>query len=262
MLPPRRSLRALALLLLIAAVCGCRTCPDNGITQVATIDALLAGVYGGHLPLSDLRRYGDLGIGTFDRLDGEMVLLDGCFYQVRGDGRIAVPALSERTPFACVTRFEPDRREDLGIAMDLQALQARIDAAVPQPNRFCALKLRGTFQRMRVRSVPAQQPPYRPLAEVTKSQPEFAFEDVRGVLVGFRSPAFVKGVNVPGYHWHFLSDDRTGGGHVLACTLSRGTLEADTRHEWLRVLLPTASADFDNANLLKDRSQELRAAER
>ena len=249
-----------ALLAAALLVTACATSP-HGITQVATIDALLAGVYEGHMSLAQLRGYGDFGIGTFDHLDGELILLDGRFYKARADGHIYRPALSERTPFASVTKFVPDLRHAVE-SLDLKGLEARIDSLVPQTNRFCAFMLRGTFHEVRVRSVPAQMKPYRPLVEVTATQPVFTLKDVRGTLIGFRSPPFVKGVNVPGYHMHFLTEDRTAGGHVLSFDLPRGDLAMDTVNEWLHVYLPSESAAFGATDLSRDRSADLEAAEK
>jgi len=241
---------------------GCKTPSANGITQVATIDALLAGVYDGHVSLATLRRHGDFGIGTYAGLDGEMILLDGKFYKLRADGKVYRPALSEQTPFACVTHFVPDRRESITNPTDLKALDARIAALVPQQNRFCTFRLRGDFRRVRTRSVPLQHKPYPPLAQVTATQTVFTLSNVRGALIGFRSPAFVKGVNVPGYHTHFLADDLSGGGHVLEFEMTRGILEADTVHEWLSIYLPTGSASFGEADLTPDRTADLKAVEK
>ena len=255
-----RGFRFLSLTILLAlSMSGCAT--TNGITQVATIDALLAGVYDGHMTLETLRGYGDFGIGTFEGLDGEMILLDGMFYKVRADGKVYRPALSEATPFACVTTFVPDTRETVKEPTDMKALEARINAVVPQPNRFCAFIARGDFSHVRARSVPSQKKPYPPLAEVTKTQPVFTLSNVRGAVIGFRSPDFVKGVNVPGYHMHFLTDDLSGGGHLLDFEMTGGTLEADTVHEWLNIYLP-GSESFGAVDLTKDRTTDLKAAEK
>jgi acetolactate decarboxylase len=233
----------------------------NGITQVATIDALLSGVYDGHMSLGTLRRHGDFGIGTFEAMDGEMILLDGKFYKIRVDGKVYRPALSERTPFASVTAFVPDSREKISGPTGMKALEAKVNALVPQANRFCALRVHGVFKSVRTRSVPLQTKPYPPLLEVTKNQPVFTFSNVRGTLLGFRSPAFVKGVNIPGYHLHFLADDLSGGGHVLDYEVAEGTIEADTVNEWLRVYLP-ASESFGAADLAKDRVSDLQSVEK
>ena len=258
----RRFLSVSVFLALAFSLGACAATSSNGITQVATIDALLAGVYDGHMSLEELRRYGDLGIGTFEALDGEMILLEGAFYKVRSDGRVYRPALSESTPFACVTTFVPDARKSVKGPLDMKALEAGIDTFVPEPNRFCAFIARGVFSHVRVRSVPAQKKPYPPLAEVTKDQPVFNLANVNGVIVGFRSPAFVKGVNVPGYHMHFLTDDLAAGGHVLEFEMTGGTLEADTVHEWLNVYLMSESWAFGAADLTRDRSADLQAVEK
>ena len=241
---------------------GCQTPSRHGIMQVATIDALLAGVYDGHLPLKALRQYGDFGIGTFAGLDGELILLDGKFYKVRADGNVYRPTLSERTPFACVTRFIPTGREKISDTSDQKALEEKINALAPEPNRFCAFRLRGEFTEVHTRSVPVQHKPYPPLAEVTKNQPTFTLFKVRGTLIGFRAPAFVKGINVPGYHMHFLADDLSGGGHVLEFELEHGVLEVDTTAEWLNIYLPPQSKAFNEAALARDRTAELNAVEK
>ena len=258
---PMKRVAFLSVALAAVLLSGCLTARHNGITQVATIDALLSGVYDGHLSLMELRRHGDFGIGTFESLDGEMVLLDGMFYQVRANGRVYRPALLERTPFACVTPFVPDYRASITTPTDMQALEGLIDAAVPEQNRFCAFRVHGYFKHVRTRSVPAQTKPYPPLAEVTRNQPVFEIAAVRGTVIGFRSPPFVKGVNVPGYHMHFLADDLSSGGHVLAFELTRGTLALDTVHDWLHVYLPEGSDAFATTDLSQDRSRELQAVE-
>lgn len=252
----------LLLFLLIALAAGCAAPRSDTVTQVATIDALLAGVYDGHLTLAELREHGDFGIGTFDRLDGEMILLDGVFYQVKADGRVYLPPLSVTTPFAAVTWFTADRRETIEQPLDMAGLEERIREITPGENLFCAFRLRGKFSRLRTRSVPAQEKPYPPLAEVTANQPVFDLENVTGTLIGFLSPGFVRGINVPGFHMHFVTDDLSGGGHVLAFELTEGILEADTVHDALLIRLPTASEAFAGADLSPDRSEELERVEK
>ena len=250
---------ALACTLLLS---GCKTASQDGITQVATIDALLAGVYDGHMSLRELRGYGDFGIGTFEGLDGEMILLDGTFHKVRADGKVYQPSLSERTPFACVTRFVPDCRREIASPINMSGMEALVNTLVPEENRFCAFMMHGDFSRVITRSVQAQKKPYPPLLEVTRNQRVFATTNICGTIVGFRSPAFVKGVNVPGFHIHFLADDLSGGGHVLDFEITRGILEADTVHQWLHVYLPSGSTSFSSADLKTDRSMDLQSVEK
>jgi len=156
-----------------------------------------------------------LGIGTFEGLDGEMVGFDGNFFQIRADG-IAYPVSdSIKTPFAAVTFFEVNYRDTVPAASDYDQTQKSLDNTLPTENIFYAIKIEGTFGHMKTRSVPGQQKPYPPLVEVTKNQPVFEFANIDGTLVGFRCPTYVDGINVPGYHLHFLTKGNNTGGHVL-----------------------------------------------
>ena len=229
------------------------------LAQVGVIDALLAGGYEGSLSLGELRKLGDFGLGTFDALDGEMVVLDGVVYQVpaSGQGRKAPDTLT--TPFAQVTRFAPGATCALPAGADLKAVEAKLDAALGDPNCFAAVRIDADFASLTARSVPRQTPPYRPLSVVAKEQAVFPFTSTRGTLVGMRGPAFARGLGVPGWHWHFLTQDRTRGGHVMAFTLGASPVARMQRMRRLELTLPERGlAGFD---LARDRSQELHSVE-
>ncbi len=245
------------LLLLTLLASGCAAKP--AVTQVNTIDSLLAGVYDGSMTLAELKNYGDFGIGTFTRLDGEMVLLNGVVYQVRADGKVYRPDDGVTTPFAAVAFWSPQTCEPLS-KLDFRQFCERFDVLDSNRNGVVALKITGRFASVKVRSVPAQDKPYRPLAEVTKSQPEFTLEHVTGTVVGYRLPPFVKGINVPGYHLHFIDDSRMAGGHILDFELDRGTVEWRECNVFT-ILLPSGDSAFAAADLTLDRSRELHQAE-
>ncbi|MDD3118885.1 MAG: acetolactate decarboxylase [Victivallales bacterium] len=262
----RIRLLPLLLLPLFITAAGCRiaaphaaTMPRDAVTQVATIDALLAGVYDGEVTLAELRRYGDTGIGTVNGLDGELLLLDGNFYQIRADGRVYRPDPNEKTPFAAVTFFQPQQHYPARPWTEKQ-LCAQIDRWAPDRNLLLAIRITGYFTRMRTRSVPAQRPPYRPLTAITEKQPEFELEKVSGTIVGFRLPSYVKGINVPGYHWHFITADHRHGGHILNFQIISGRIELQTLARFY-LLLPRHSAGFAAIDLGQDRTEELRRAE-
>jgi acetolactate decarboxylase len=250
-------LAALLLLPLILLAGGCRSPYADTVTQVATIDALLAGAYDGTVPCGDLTRYGDFGIGTFDRLAGEMVVLDGRVYQVPSTGTVREVAGSLTTPFACVCRFEPNVDVKLPEGADYTTVKQAIDSRMGNANGVYAIHMSGTFARMKTRSVPAQGKPYRPLAEVAKEQSVFDMENITGDVVGFYLPPFVKGINVPGYHLHFLSADRKQGGHILDFEVHSGTVSIDPQSR-MYLLLDNPPANVD---LKKDRSRELHQVE-
>lgn len=232
---------------------------QDTLVQVSTIDALLGGLYDGTMSIGELRSNGDFGIGTFDRLNGEMLVLDGTVYRVRSDGGVDVVPVSDTTPFAAVTHFEPEFRFEVAGDLDFMAFQQWLDAQLPTPNMFYAICIEGRFRFMKTRSVPAQSKPYPPLAEVAKQQPEFEFRDVEGVVIGFRSPAFVKGIGVPGYHLHFLTGDRSAGGHILGFTVQQAKVSIDRTGEFLLRLPETV--DFSDVDLGRDRSAELKRVE-
>jgi acetolactate decarboxylase len=133
----------------------------------------------------------------------------------------------QRTPFATVLFFRPTLRRSLSGPLDYEHLQTLVDGLMEGPNLFYAVRIDGHFASVATRSVPRQEKPYPPLAEVAKTQPVFHLEDVSGTLAGFRFPDFARGLNVPGFHLHFLTEDRRAGGHVLDLVLVRGALAID-----------------------------------
>jgi acetolactate decarboxylase len=184
--------------------------------QASTIGALLDGAFEGDLSFGELAERGDLGLGTLNHLDGEMIALDGEFFRADVEGRIQRVPAGERTPFAVVTRFEPTIEENMpDEELSHDGLLARLDALLPAGISSCAVRLDGHFELVRARSVPRQEPPYRPLTEVVADQHVFELHDLEGTMLGFRFPAYVEGIEVAGYHLHFISADRSRGGHVL-----------------------------------------------
>ncbi|MDF3128374.1 acetolactate decarboxylase [Kiritimatiellaeota bacterium B1221] len=249
-------------LLLLLGVTACQSPrQSNQVTQVATIDGLLAGIYDGEVTLAEIREAGDFGLGTYQALDGEMLLLDGIFYQVKDDGSVHLPPPETLSPFVAVVDFDPTLYAELE-DMNLEELKNQLDELAPDQNQFVAIRIEGDFASIRTRSVPAQSKPYPPLTEVVKTQPVFNFENVEGTLVGLRCPPYVKGLNVPGYHFHFITRDRDAGGHLLALEMRSGQLSADTVHETFTVLLPKNTMHSDDVNLSHDRSHALEAVEK
>ena len=244
--------RLLLVALLAIVICGCSHSPPKRDTlfQVSITDALLAGAYDGDITFKELGKHGDFGLGTFQSLDGEMVELDGSFYQVKTDG-VAYPVDNAMTtPFAEVTFFEADRSERLDKCENYAQLEQHLDALLPTENIFYAIKVDGVFDYVKARSVPKQDKPYPPLAEAIKDQSVFEFNDVGGTIVGFRCPEYVDGTNVPGYHFHFITEDRQAGGHLLECRLQNVTVQIDYTSRFYMVL--PESNDFYQTDLSQD----------
>jgi acetolactate decarboxylase len=228
--------------------------------QVSTIDALMLGVYDGVQPVSELKKHGDFGIGTFDGLDGEMIVLDGKVYQAKADGRVYLVMDNATTPFATVTIFDRDISLTTNQPMNFSVFSKDMSVRLPSQNMIYAVKVHGTFPWMKVRAIPAQQKPYPTLAEAAKNQSVYTYTDTTGTLVGVYMPLFFDGLNVPGYHLHFLSDDHQTGGHILDFVVpANTTVEYDITPKF-EMLLPTSGA-FTGVNLSQDLSKELARVE-
>ncbi|MBL4889474.1 MAG: acetolactate decarboxylase [Candidatus Lindowbacteria bacterium] len=254
----RFSILVLALGLLAS---GCVLSPNAAVYQTSTIDALLAGVYDGETTFRKLLENGDFGIGTIDHLDGEIVVLDGEVYQIKSDGKVYRPDLSVKTPFATVCKFHADGAFSIELGTDFDSVEKLIDEKYPNQNLFHAIKIAGKFKAIKTRSVPRQEKPYPSLKVATSHQPEFEMENISGTIVGFRCPAYTKGINVPGYHLHFISSDKTRGGHVLGLTIEEAECEVDVLDRWT-LQLPADNQNFSETDLSKDRSKDLHAVEK
>ena len=262
-LPVLTSLAGGVALLLAAGCAPAYSAPNETETlmQLSTIDALLEGVYDGVMTFETLSQYGDFGIGTFAALDGEMLAFDGRFFQVTGDGVVNTVSGDMETPFAAVTFFEEDFSYDVPEGLDFPGFEAFLDSRLETLSTFYAIRIDGVFARMTTRSVPAQQRPYPPLSEVTADQRVFEFEDIAGTVVGFRCPPFVSGVNVPGYHLHFLSEDEASGGHILGFSVQEARVSVDVMRNFL-MILPDLDSDFYAVDLTSDKQTELEQVEK
>lgn len=233
--------------------------PEGVVYQYSTINALLEGVYDGEMTCGTLLDNGDFGLGTFNGLDGEMVIIDGAAYKIGTDGKASPMGDDELTPFAMVTTFEPNMI--FSIELDTTwTLEKLLEHKVLDSNLIQAIRIDGNFKNVKLRSVPRQQRPYRRLADVVKDQSVYEINDVRGTLVGFLVPKYFSGVTVPGYHFHFITEDRSRGGHVLECSTGKVEMRIDEIAE-LHLVLPE-TGDFLKADLTGDKSGELKKVEK
>jgi len=230
------------------------------IYQTSLMSALIDGVYEGSVRIAELLEHGDFGLGTFNDLDGELVAFDSEVHQLREDGSARVASMDQKTPFAVMTRFRPTICGELTTALDKCDVQDIIDKLVASPNLFCAFRIDGRFEHVETRTVPRQTKPYRPMLQAIERQPVFRFEESSGTLVGFRCPPYVQGINVAGFHVHYITDDRRGGGHVLDYRLLEGKLEV-AKISKLRIDLPRSDS-FQQATLhSEEMGQAIEAAE-
>lgn len=226
--------------------------------QVSTSNALVQGVYQGAVQVATLRKHGNLGLGTFEDLDGEMVIVDGHFFQVRCDGSVREVEESTLSPFAAITEFSPETAVQLAQCPDMAHLTAKIDSLRHSNNVFFAIRVDGVFDYIHTRAM-CRTKEGVPLLQAAAVQPEFEFHEVAGTLVGFWTPEYAKTLNVPGYHLHFISADRKHGGHLLQCRANNLSLQIQREGEY-HIALPETE-DFLKADLGQDHTAELKQAE-
>ena len=232
---------------------------DQTVFQTSTVNALMEGASTGDMTMGELKTHGDFGLGTFDGLDGEMIELDGKVFQVRADGHAHPVEDSARTPFATVSFFKADESARLASPCDQPAMLAAVAAMLPSQNIFHAVRIEGRFDYVKTRAV-AKQDKSVGLEAAARAEPIFEFHDVEGTIVGFFTPDYLRGVNVPGYHLHFITADRAAGGHMLDCRTKDVTIKIHHTPEF--ELGTPGTEEFLKADLSHDHTAAIAKIER
>ena len=234
----------------------------ESLNQVALLQSLAQGYFGGTVKVRDMRSLGDIGIGTFEGLNGEMIMLDGTVYQALGDGRVVVADDKVAVPYATVTYFDHELSLGLNDVNDKAAFEKILNEEVKKcgENSFYMIKLHTEFSSLLFRSEYGSKPPYPTLVEALKDkQTEFNAKNIKGTLVGLYCPNYMSGLNSPGWHFHFISDDRKQGGHILELSVKKGTVELDKTDKFTMILHD--DQQFHKLNLAKDMSKDIQSAE-
>lgn len=231
----------------------------SSIYLCAPVNALVEGIYEQKIPFTEIKEHGDFGLGTFDNLDGEMVMLDGNIFQITGQGKVNRIDEAALTPFSCVTFYRPASHDELETELDYEAFLKWLLNLLPSPNIFYAIRIEGRFAYVKTRSVPRQEN-YRPLVDVAREQPTFEFNQIAGTLAGFYTPSFMGSLSVPGLHLHFLSEDLQHGGHLLSCRPQKISTGVQFIHR-LELALPM-SLDYLTWDFGRDVGRDLDEAEK
>ncbi|EAG6821133.1 acetolactate decarboxylase [Listeria monocytogenes] len=232
----------------------------NRLFQHSTMAALVGGLFSGTTSFKELLQHGDLGIGTLDQFDGELIILDGEAFQIRSDGQAYKVKPENTTPYASTTFFDADTSFSVSEPTSKQAVEEKIAELVQGPNVFYAVKMTGNFRYVDTRVVPKQQRPYPPLIEAVKEQPTYHFEYITGTIVGFWTPAYISGIGVSGYHVHFIDDMRKIGGHVFDYEMLEGTVEVAQQTEF-ELQLPQTTEFLRSDLSTPDMLEQIEAAE-
>lgn len=232
----------------------------NTLFTAGHASAFIGGLYDAYFPYSQLKLHGNFGLGAPDKVDGELLVLDGKLYQTKSSGKTVEIPDTGRTPFAMINFFKADESLKTTVKMSKDKLYAFLDSVMPNQNLIYAIRIKGEFKTIKTRAFPpAIQKPYKPLAQMLPLQKFFKFEKIKGVLVGYRIPSHMEGPNISGYHFHFLSEDKQAGGHIIDLLTNNVTIEIDHLNSFT-VDLPQ-TLDFQKFDLKKDRREDVKNVE-
>jgi acetolactate decarboxylase len=237
--------------------------PSGVIYQIMPIAALAKGIYADKFyTYGELKKHGNFGLGTFLNVDGEMIALDGKFYQMMADGRVRLVDNKQAVPFAEVSYFQPTIKNiSLQMATNFNDMTDELLKFFKNKNVPYAIRIDGSFNSLKLRAVRKQDVPFKSLAEIAKNEAIFNLTNVKGTLIGYWFPEYLSGVSVTGFHLHFIDSAHTIGGHVLDLNMSNGRLNLEQMSN-LQVYFPN-TASFASANLSdKTISNTINQAER
>ena len=237
--------------------------PENKMYQVSTLQALALGYSRAVVSAGELLQKGDTGLGTFENVDGEMIVMEGRCYRADQDGQVSVVDPKTGVPFAAVARLYGEHRFELNAMPNIDSVRAELTERIEGRfglNSMHVVRIDGEFEKVDARSESPYRSHHVTLKEILgKTQKAFVFENIRGSLVGVYFPDFMDGINMPGWHLHFLSEDLTKGGHVFDVSVREGTAMVDKICS-MELDLPKEAA-FDTYALKQDLRDEIKSVE-
>jgi acetolactate decarboxylase len=237
--------------------------PDHHHLFTAGIaSGLMGGLYDGFYSIDSLKTKGDFGLGAPDKLDGEIMVLNGKFYQTQSTGKtFEMPHSGDLVPFCMVNYFEANTVIHVRKNMSKADFYHYLDSLMPNANGMYAIHIKGSFPYIKTRAFPAvTEQPYPQLAGMLNRQHFFQFNDSKGDLIGYRLPVYMDNTNISGYHFHYLSDQKNAGGHIVDLTTGDITVEISLLDSYT-IQVPGTPA-FNHFDFKKDRQEDIKSVER
>ena len=236
---------------------------QNKMYQVSTLQALALGYSRAVISVDELLQEGDTGLGTFEDVNGEMIVMEGHCYRADQDGNIQEVDPETGVPFAAVARLYGNQEFPLNDMPDIDSVRTELTRKIEERfglNSMHVVKIEGVFKKVDARSEAPYRSHHVPLKEVLgQTQKAFIFEEIRGSLVGVYFPDYMDGINMPGWHLHFLSEDKSVGGHVFDVCIREGAASVDKITNMV-IKLPDSPA-FDTYSLKQDLQDEIKSVE-
>ncbi len=236
---------------------------ENKMYQVSTLQALALGYSRAVISVGELLQEGNTGLGTFEDVNGEMIVMDGRCFRADQDGQVTEITHETGVPFAAVAKLYGEQEFMLKDMPDITSVRQELTRKIEERfglNSMHVVRIDGVFEKLDARSEAPYRSHHISLKEILgKNQRAFLFEKVCGSLIGVYFPDYMDGINMPGWHLHFLSEDRSKGGHVFDVSIREGSVKVDkiTRIE---INLPKEAA-FDTYSLKQDLQEEIKSVE-
>ena len=212
---------------LLLTWCCCNVKDTETLNQISLLQWLTLWDYYGSKSIKEVKELGNIWLGTFDGLNGELIMLDGTIYRANDELSIEVPADDELIPFANVTFFDNDLEYELNNINSIEYLKTELNKKIEElwNNRIYVIALSWNFNSMHIRSERKQEEPYKPLVDVLRvDQTEKTLDNVEGTIVALYTPDYMWDLNAAGWHFHFITKDKQTGGHVLNLDFANGTI--------------------------------------
>ncbi|GAA5224714.1 hypothetical protein GCM10025777_53450 [Membranihabitans marinus] len=232
----------------------------GNLYNYGVIDALIGGLYRGSLPIKELKLKGDFGIGAPDMIDGELIVVNGIAYQTKVNGETVELSDDHLTSFASVTFFKSDTGFIETSRTDKTAILESIENELLSKNQMYAIKISGHFDFVKTRAFPpVEKEPFPKLSDILHHQTFFNHQNTDGSLIGFLLPNYLNGINAGGFHFHYLSDDKELGGHML--DFKGENLKIEIAQLKSFELVTPNNEDFQNFDFVKKENESLRKVE-
>jgi acetolactate decarboxylase len=231
--------------------------------QVSTLNALALGYSRSVVTVQELLENGDTGLGTFENVDGEMIVVDGHCYRASHEGRVTEVAPDVGVPFASVVFLKGTRKFEVGPVENVEALKRLLNLKIEEGfglNSMHVVRIDGTFDMVDARSENGLKSHHVELKNIlSQNQKAFVFENIKGMLVCLYYPDYMAGINAAGWHFHFVSEDRSLGGHVFNMVVKSGTAILDKISK-IEIQLPKEAA-FDTYSLTQVSQKDIKKME-
>ena len=236
---------------------------NNKMYQVSTLQALALGYSRAVITVGELLREGDTGLGTFEDVNGEMIVMEGNCYRADQSGQVSIVPEETGVPFAAVATLSGEQQFEISGMPDIESLRSELTRKIEERfglNSMHVVRIDGEFEKVDARSEAPYRSHHVSLKQILgDTQRAFVFENIRGSLVGVYFPDYMDGINMPGWHLHFLSEDRMKGGHVFDVSIKAGTVKGDKISN-MEITLPKEPA-FDTYALKQDLQDEIKSVE-